>query len=283
MLTIRSLRVSLGRAPVLHGIDATARPGRITAVIGPNGSGKTTLLRAMSGDVPYGGQIALDGAYIAGLKPWDLAARRAVLPQAATLAFPFTVAEVVRLGLTAGPHAGRSELVSRALEEVDLGGFTGRLYQELSGGQQARVQLARVRVQVWEPVVAGRPRWLILDEPVASLDIAHQIGVMRVLRRFADAGGGVVMVLHDLNLAAMAADDVWLIHEGRLLDAGPPASVIGGAGLATAYGCPIAANRLPPTGATFVLPHGLWSDPAAAVSVNPQGAGPARPGVAAAT
>jgi iron complex transport system ATP-binding protein len=263
MLTIRDLKVSLGRTAVLHGIDATAAPGRIIAVIGPNGSGKTTLLRAISGDVPYLGRIALDGADLAAMKPWELAARRGVLPQAATLAFPFTVAEVVRLGLTSGTQAARHDQIGRALEEVDLSGFSGRYYQELSGGQQARVQLARVRVQVWEPVQDGRARWLFLDEPVASLDIAHQIGVMRVLRHFADGGGGVVMVLHDLNLAAMVADEVWLIHDGRILDAGTPAHVIGGAGLATAYGCPISANRLPEQGATFVLPHGLWDRVAA--------------------
>ena len=146
---------------------------------------------------------------------------------------------------------------------MDLSGFSGRYYQELSGGQQARVQLARVRVQVWDPVQDGHARWLFLDEPVASLDIAHQIGVMRVLRRFADGGGGVIMVLHDLNLAAMVADEVWLIHDGRILDSGTPAQVIGGAGLATAYGCPITANRMPEHGATFVLPHGLWDRVAA--------------------
>ncbi|MCX7645787.1 MAG: heme ABC transporter ATP-binding protein [Rhodobacteraceae bacterium] len=259
MLTLRSLRAVLGGRPVLHGIDAVARAGRVTAIIGPNGSGKTTLLRAIAGDLPHSGSVAIDGAEVARLKPWDLAARRAVLPQATTLAFPFTVAEVVRLGLTAGPHAGRSELVEPALAEVDLPGFGPRLYQELSGGQQARVQLARVRVQVWDPVVAGRPCWLILDEPVAALDIAHQLAVMRVLRRYADAGGGVVMVLHDLNLAAMAADEVWLLHEGRLLAAGSPAEVIGGAELARAYGCPLTANRPAPPGATFVLPHALWA------------------------
>ena len=259
MLSIRNLQVSLGRTKILHGINASAAPGRIIAVIGPNGSGKTTLLRAISGDVGYQGRIAIDDHDLAQLRPWELAARRGVLPQAATLAFPFTVAEVVRLGLTSGTQADRTDLIMRALAEVDLTGFSGRYYQELSGGQQARVQLARVRVQVWDPVQNGVARWLFLDEPVASLDIAHQIGVMRVLRRFADAGGGVVMVLHDLNLAAMVADDVWLIHDGKLLDAGAPVQVIGGSALATAYGCPIAANEIPPDGATFVLPHGLWA------------------------
>lgn len=259
MLTLDNLQVALGCAAVLQGITARAAAGQVIAVIGPNGSGKTTLLRAISGDVAYQGRIALDGCDLTGLKPWDLAARRGVLPQAATLAFPFTVAEVVRLGLTSGTQADRTDLIARALAEVDLTGFSGRYYQELSGGQQARVQLARVRVQVWDPVQNGRARWLFLDEPVASLDIAHQIGVMRMLRRFADGGGGVLMVLHDLNLAAMVADQVWLIHDGHMLDAGPPAQVIGGAGLAQAYGCAIAANQWPAAGETFVLPHRLWA------------------------
>jgi iron complex transport system ATP-binding protein len=270
MLTIRALTLTFGGAPVLRGIDATARAGQITVVIGPNGSGKTSLLRAIAGDLPHGGRIALDGTDLASLKPWELAARRGVLPQASALAFPFTVAEVVRLGLTTGTHAARRDVVLRALEEVDLAGFAGRFYQSLSGGQQARVQFARVRAQIWEPVEAGRPRWLFLDEPVASLDLAHQIAVMRVLRRFADAGGGVVVVLHDLNLAAMAGDAIWLMQDGRLIAAGPPAEVIGSAALAQAYGCPVAANRLPAPGATFVLPHGLWEDsPPAARKADP--------------
>jgi iron complex transport system ATP-binding protein len=266
MLKIKDITVALGRRMVLGGIDGTARAGRIVAVIGPNGSGKTTLLRAIAGDLPYQGQITLDGDDLTSLPPWQLAARRGVLPQAASLAFPFTVAEVVRLGLTSGTSAARPDLIARALAEVDLHGYAGRYYQELSGGQQARVQLARVRLQIWEPVQNGRARWLFLDEPVASLDIGHQIGVMRVLRRFSDGGGGVVMVLHDLNLAAMVADDIWLIHDGQMLDMGPPAQVIGGPALARAYDCPIKANLLPQDGATFVLPHALWSDPRSKVA-----------------
>lgn len=257
MLTIRNLSVALGGRAALAGVSARAVAGRVTAIIGPNGSGKTTLLRAVAGDLPFRGHVALNGRDCARARPWELAALRAVLPQASSLAFPFTVAEVVRLGLTAGPHAGRHALIEPALDEVDLAGFGPRLYQELSGGQQARVQLARARVQVWEPVLAGEPRWLLLDEPVASLDIAQQIAVMRILRRFAAAGGGVLAVLHDLNLAAIVADEIWLLAEGRLIDTGTPAEVIGGTRLAQAYACAIAANRLPPKGATFVLPHAL--------------------------
>ncbi|MFN6976538.1 MAG: iron ABC transporter [Gemmobacter sp.] len=177
------------------------------------------------------------------------------MPQAATLAFPFTVAEVVRLSLTSGQHAARNDLIALAMDEVDLPSFGSSLYQELSGKQQARVQRARVRVQVWTPVEAGSPRWLVLDEPVASLDIAHQIAVMRILRRFADSGGGVVLVLHDLNLAEMVADTVWLMRDGRILREGPAAEVIGGPALAQACNCALQANRMPPPRAAFVLPQ----------------------------
>ncbi|NEX45394.1 heme ABC transporter ATP-binding protein [Pseudotabrizicola algicola] len=255
MLTAEDIRVSLGKVEVLHGVSAQAQAGEVTVIVGPNGSGKTTLLRALTGDVPYQGRVILNGQDCAGLSAWELAAVRGVLPQAAVLAFPFTVAEVVRLGLTSARHSGRGDLVARALAAVDLAGLAARLYQELSGGQQARVQLARVLVQVWEPMVDGLPRWLLLDEPVASLDIAHQLGVVALMRDYARKGGGVVAVLHDLNLTAMAADRVWLMDQGRLTGQGPVAEVLTDAALERAYGCRFRVGCLPPAGGWFALPQ----------------------------
>ena len=255
MLIAQDIRVTLGKAPVLKGIDALARPGEVTVIVGPNGSGKTTLLRALTGDVAFEGSVSLNGHDCARLRPWELAAVRGVLPQASALAFPFTVAEVVRLGLTAAVHAGRADLVAHALRAVDMAGYASRLYQELSGGQQARVQLARVLVQVWEPVVGGVPRWVFLDEPVASLDIAHQLDVVRLMRNFASRGGGVVAVLHDLNLTAMAADRVWLLEQGQLTGQGPVAEVLTDTALERAYGCPLRVGCLPPSGGWFSLPQ----------------------------
>ena len=141
------------------------------------------------------------------MKPWESAALRAVLPQQTALSFPFTVREIVRLGMLdgrSGVLAGEAErLPDRALARVDLDGFAGRFYQELSGGEQQRVQLARVLCQVWAPVLEGAPRYLFLDEPVSSLDIKHQLIIMDIARDFARRGGGVVAILHDLNLTAM--------------------------------------------------------------------------------
>ncbi len=139
-----NIHVKLGRKEILHGVDFDAEPGKVTAIIGPNGSGKSTLLKALSGELESSGEISLNGHSISELKPWQLAAMRGVLPQSSTVAFPFTVLEIVRLGLANGLAAADDSLPSRALAHVDLAGFEHRSYQNLSGGEQQRVQLARV-------------------------------------------------------------------------------------------------------------------------------------------
>ncbi len=257
MLEARDICVTLGRKQVLEGACLRALAGRMTVIVGPNGSGKTTLLRAITGDLPYSGTVTLDGQDMRHLPGPALAERRAVLPQASQLAFPFTVHEVVRLGM-GGRIALRPDaahLPARALERVGLSGYGARFFQELSGGEQARAQLARVLLQVWHPVQDGVPRWLFLDEPVAALDIGHQLQVMQLARDFARAGGGVVAVMHDLNLTAMFADQVVLMLEGRVLAHGPVAEVLTDQHLSRAYGCRLRVSRPPVQGATYILPQ----------------------------
>lgn len=249
MLEIRDLTATLARRPVLHGITLDCAPGQVLAIVGPNGSGKTTLLRAMTGDLPHGGHARLNGLDIARAHPLQLAAMRGVLAQSTQVSFPFTVLEIVRLGLTNGGGDARA---LAALDRVGLSGFAGRMVQDLSGGEQARVHLARVLAQVWEPITAAGPRWLFLDEPVAALDIGHQLGVMRLARGFADGGGGVVAVMHDLNLSAMFADRMALLVEGRLAAFGRPAEVLTDDHLSCAYGCPLRVGRAPATGPWIV-------------------------------
>ncbi|MDZ4392008.1 heme ABC transporter ATP-binding protein [Cypionkella sp.] len=256
MLLVEDLCVALNRRPVLRGISLSARPGTLTAIVGPNGSGKTTLLRAMTGEVAYQGKVTLNGLDVARAKAWQLAAIRAVMAQETQLAFPFSVLEVIRLGLTSGQNAEVRDLPQRALAEVGLTPHASRNYQDLSGGERQRVQLARALVQVWHPVAAGGARWLFLDEPVASLDLGHQLQVMRLARRFADAGGGVVAVMHDLNLSAMFADRLALLAEGGLVAAGAPENVLTDALLSSAYGCAIRTNALPSQG-TWLLPQAV--------------------------
>ncbi len=254
MLKATNINLSYGKRQILHGVDFAAQSGEFTAIVGPNGSGKTTLMKALIGEEEYSGEVILEGRNIATAKTWELAAVRGVLPQATALAFPFTVAEVVRLGLTSGVSAGRENLVGMALERVGLATYAGRLYQELSGGEQQRVQLARVLTQVWEPTAHGKPRWLFLDEPVSALDIGHQLVVMQIAQDFARAGGGVVAVMHDLNLTAMFCDSVALISQGQLMRQGTPSEVFCDELLSQAYHCAVRVNT-PPASGTFLLPH----------------------------
>ena len=259
MITARDIRVSLGKVEILHGVDLTAHAGQVTCIIGPNGCGKTTLLKALTGEVPFTGTAAINSDPTDTLSPVALAERRAVLPQATNLAFPFTVLEVVRLGLTAGLSTADTNetehLPLQALDRVGLRGFEGRFYQELSGGEKQRVQLARVLVQVWQPVLNGQPRWLFLDEPVSALDIAHQLLVMDILRDYAAQGGGVIAVMHDLNLTSMIGDHLILMADGREVVSGKPADVIKDAPLSQAYKCQTWTHTLPGAGQPWLLPQ----------------------------
>ncbi len=251
MLSATGLTVHLGRRRVLDAIDFTALPGRITAIIGPNGSGKTTLLRALAGDLPYTGTARLNGLPVATTPPWQMASHRAVLEQHNTVSFGFTALEVARLGLANSP-GGVDPM--QALADVGLAHKATCPVAELSGGEQQRCHLARVLVQLGCATGVDSPRWMLLDEPVAALDIAHQLQVMQIAQRFAAAGGGVVAILHDLNLTAAYANNVALLAAGRLVAQGPVDAVLTDAALSKAYGCQIRLNQSPPAG-TWFLPQ----------------------------
>lgn len=259
MIEAHDLSVSIGRKTIVAGIDFAVKSGELAAIVGPNGSGKTTFLKALSGELPHTGRVTLNGRDLASMKAWEAASVRAVLPQATALSFPFTVREIVKLGLTggrSGAPAGEVErLPERALARVDLEGFAGRFYQELSGGEQQRVQLARVLCQVWSPVLERTPRYLFLDEPVSSLDIKHQLIIMNIARDFAQRGGGVVAILHDLNLTAMYADRIFVMHRGRLAAAGAPNDVLSDDLISKVFECDLKVGVLPSAGTPFVLPQ----------------------------
>jgi iron complex transport system ATP-binding protein len=259
MIEARDVSVAIGGKCIVTNVDFTARPGEIAAIVGPNGSGKTTFLKALSGDLAFTGTVTVNGRDLATMKPVEAATARAVLPQATTLSFPFTVREVVRLGLVGGRSGvlpGENErLPERALARVDLDGFAGRFYQELSGGEQERVQLARVLCQVWAPVLAGKPRYLFLDEPVSSLDIKHQLIIMNIARDFARRGGGVIAILHDLNLTAMYADRICVMHRGRLAASGSPQEVLSDDLIEKVFDCRLKVGVQPTGNVPFVLPQ----------------------------
>jgi iron complex transport system ATP-binding protein len=200
--------------------------------------------------------VTLNGRDIAHQSPLALARQRAVLPQHSALSFPFTAAEVVRIALESLPlgEPERAALIRRALARVGLSSHAGRLWQAMSGGEQQRVQLARALAQIWSPTEVTAPRWLLLDEPVSSLDIAHQLAVMQLARDHAAGGGGALAVMHDLNLTAMFADHVLLLQDGRVLAEGPPDLVLTDRLLDRAYGCPLRVRCAPETG-VWLLPQ----------------------------
>jgi iron complex transport system ATP-binding protein len=259
MIDLQDIVAGYGRTPVLAGLSATIAAGELAVVVGPNGAGKSTMLKVATGEIPpHSGRVLLDGRPLGAIPAALLAERRAVLPQSSELAFPFTVLEVVRLGLDARGRrisGNPAELVARALARVDLTGFGGRRYQELSGGEQQRVQLARVLLQAGPPVAAGVPRFLFLDEPVSNLDIRHQLAVLEIARDFARAGGGVLAILHDLNIAAAFADRLIVMKAGAIVGDGPPATVLTDALIERVFELPLRVGRVPASAVPFVLPQ----------------------------
>ncbi|WP_353942243.1 heme ABC transporter ATP-binding protein [Streptomyces sp. HUAS MG91] len=247
----RALRVDLGGRTVLSGVDLTVRAGEVLALVGPNGAGKSTLLAALAADMSAtSGDLLLHDRPAAAWSAPELALRRALLPQSATLSFPFPVADVVRMGRA--PWAGTAHededdaVIAAALAATETTAFTARPFAALSGGERARVALARV--------LAQSAQLLLLDEPTAALDLRHQELVLRVCRDRAAAGDAVVVVLHDLGLAAAHADRAAVLHDGRVTAAGPPSEVFTGPLLSEVYQHPVEVLPHPGNGAPLVVP-----------------------------
>jgi iron complex transport system ATP-binding protein len=209
---------ALTRLPGLHigPFTAALAPGERIAILGPSGAGKSTLLRLMAGErAPNEGEVSLSSR---PLRRWQLPAlarRRAVLPQSHGVAFGMPVELVVSLGRVARePDIGRAQIVSSALHSARAAHLVGRRFDTLSGGEQARVQLARVFAQLWDEAAA----LLLVDEPLAALDPGLQFELMDAMQAFCrQRGHALVAVLHDINQALAAFDRLWLLRQGRLL------------------------------------------------------------------
>jgi iron complex transport system ATP-binding protein len=245
VLEARDVRLRRSGRLALDGASVTVAPGELVALCGPNGAGKSSLLAVLAGDLrPETSEARIDGEPVAALSPRALALRRAVLEQAPTLAAPFTVAELVALGAELAPLAADAAALTRAaMAAAGVAAFADRPATALSGGEQARCHLARALAQLAAGRAAGHGRWLLLDEPTASLDLAHQIAVLRAVRAEVDRGAGVLAVLHDLNLAAAFADRVALMAAGRVVADGPPAQVLTAEALSALYQSPIAVEQ----------------------------------------
>ncbi|MBE2993312.1 ABC transporter ATP-binding protein [Sphingomonas sp. CFBP 13603] len=238
-LIINALGVKLGKRTVLNDVSAHLRPGRVTAILGPNGAGKSTLVKAAAALVDRStGSVRLDAQDVARMDARARARAIGYLPQDATVHWNIVARDVVALGRLPhlGAHAAPSPAdraaVERAMHDTETIHLADRPVGELSGGERARVLLGRV--------LAGEPRWLLADEPLASLDPSHQIDLLARLRGYALGGAGVAIVLHDLVQAQRAADDALLLTDGRLVAFGPVAEVMTAETLGRVFGVRVA-------------------------------------------
>ncbi|MGW2091402.1 heme ABC transporter ATP-binding protein [Promicromonospora sukumoe] len=257
LLTLTGVRVTAGDAVLLDGVDLDVRPGEVLVVVGPNGAGKSTLVSVLAGDrTPDGGEAAWTGTPLGAVRTAELARLRAVLLQENQVSFPFRVIDVVRMGRAPWQSSGKQasstpadddDVVARALAAADVVGLAERRFPTLSGGEKARTSFARL--------LAQDTTLLLLDEPTAALDVRHTEHVLRHARRHASEGGAVVVVLHDLALAAAWADRVLVLDGGRVAAVGAPAEVLTADLLSRVYEHPVDVVRHPVTGGLLVLPR----------------------------
>ncbi|MBM3578805.1 MAG: heme ABC transporter ATP-binding protein [Alphaproteobacteria bacterium] len=257
----RALYYTVGHQNIVENATISLPAGRLIIVVGPNGAGKSTLLRLLSGELrPTSGSIVCAGEKLQGTPTWRLARRRAVMAQATQLAFPFTVNEVVRIGLeTLGANTRGSEadaIVAQCLRRADILQLACRKYHTLSGGEQQRTHFARVLCQLAAGRRSESAQALYLDEPVASLDLRHQLMLLDAAREIAKSGIAVMAILHDLNLAVAYADELVVMHAGRIVASGNPADVLAGGIVADVFGVDLRLCATPPGNTPFVLPHG---------------------------
>jgi iron complex transport system ATP-binding protein len=258
LLEAQSVSVRVGRKTLLADVDLSFGTGEIVALVGPNGAGKTTLLRVLSGELqPGSGQVRLQGRELGAYTPRALAGRRAVLSQRLGVAFPFTVADIVRLGAGEERSARIESMVDAALAEVELIDLAGRTITTLSGGEQQRAHFARVLVQLACAEANGGPGALLLDEPTAALDLRHQLGMLNSIKHRAAAGTLVIAILHDLNLAALLAERIVVLNGGRIDCDGTPTQTITGEMLRRVFDIETNVSNIPPSGVPFVLPQAM--------------------------
>ena len=251
MYVLSDISFRAGNRNLLDDVSVGFERGTFTAIIGPNGAGKSTLLKILGGGLrPSSGAVTLDGTNIRDLKPLALAATRAVLTQSNAVSFAYTVRQVVEMALSRQVDGSPDVLVAEALSDTGLLAMRERVCATLSGGEQQRVHLARVLVQL--RAAKNRPGYLLLDEPTNGLDLSYQSLVLELARRHVSDGGGAVTVLHDLNLASCYTSRIVAVKDGRIHADGTPAEVVTDQILLDLYDVKLSVNATPSH--VFVLP-----------------------------
>lgn len=253
MLQVEGLHLRRGSNEVLHDIHLQLTPGQVVGVLGPNGAGKSSLLGVLCGELAPGqGRVTLQGRPLTDWTGQARAQRLAVLPQVSSLGFSFRVEEVVAMGRM--PHGSGqlrdAEIVEAALRAADAWHLLGRSYLALSGGERQRVHLARVLAQLW-PGEQGTT--LLLDEPTSMLDPLHQHTTLQAVRRFADRGAAVLVILRDLNLAARYCDRILLLEQGRCHALASPQEVLTPGALKAVFGIDVLVQAHPERGHPLII------------------------------
>ncbi|MCO1336154.1 heme ABC transporter ATP-binding protein [Microbulbifer sp. OS29] len=255
LLQAESITVCVDNRPLLSDVSLEVEAGELVCVIGPNGAGKSTLLTALCGETAMdNGWVNFKGTPLHNLSARNRARQVAVLPQNNPLTFAFTGLELVSLSRT--PHSTGNErdrqICQEAMAMLDVNHLSERLYPTLSGGEQQRLQLARVMAQIWRAEDGG-DRLLLLDEPATSLDIAHQYGMMRAVRDFARSGVAVVMTVHDLAHASGYSDRILALKQGHSMAYGSAESVLTAENIQQLYGYSVTVIPHPLTGRSLVV------------------------------
>lgn len=249
-----SLRVR--EKSILEGVNVILNPGRFVAIVGPNGAGKSSLMKVMAGELrPMHGDIVINGREMSSYSSRELSLLRAVMPQHSSVQFAFSVGQIISLGRHMHPSSRKHN--ARMIEEVmaltDTEKFRDRNFMTLSGGEKQRVQLARVLAQVWEETV--HPRYILLDEPTSSLDIAQQQQLFRLAKQVCERNIGVMAIVHDLNLAAQFADELYFLKEGKIVSAGDPQEVFTKKNIEETFCCSVNVYHDPCNKCPYIIPE----------------------------
>ncbi len=260
MIALQEASVTRGGQCLVGPLTLDLEPGRMTVIVGPNGAGKSTLIKLLSGEVkPSTGCATLDGTPLRLIRPSALAGRRAILAQSTDAGFGFTVAELTELGLRMldGRTSRERQLqfVECAMAAVGLLPLADRPLSRLSGGERQRAHFARVLAQLRGGQLQHGPGVLLLDEPIAAQDLAHQLQVLSLARGCAAEGTAVAIVLHDLNWASVAADRLIVLRHGRIYADGPPEKVITASMLAEVFQVALLPGVVPESKRPFILPQ----------------------------
>jgi len=230
MIEAKNITVTINKKDLVSNVSMNLEPGKFSVILGKNGAGKSTFLKALTGDLtPSSGRVLIDGKNLNSFSPLHIARKRAVMMQNLHLAFSFTSLEVVLMGRV--PHMNGFEtardrkIAFECLKQAGVEHLANRTFPTLSGGEKQRVQFARMLAQLWNNIENSQPCCLLLDEPLSSLDLAHQHSVMQLVRNLSRKNVAVLMILHDLNLAAQYADVVNVMKDGRTYALGSPNEV----------------------------------------------------------